>query len=471
MGRDESIAAEHGSASVPGRVLYSVLTMRSDPRLPLAPPAAAGMGTVRVVSMGCKVNQYEAQLVQEAFERQGFAAADGEIPADVCVINTCTVTGEADSKARQLIRRLNKENPGSRTIVFGCYAARDRAAIEALPGVVAVVGDNRELPDVLQRFGVADWPGGIARFDGHRRAFVKTQDGCALKCTYCIIPSVRGGLRSREPEEIIAEVRRLVETGYREIVLTGIHLGHYGVELTRGRSGRPRYRLAHLIADLNRIPGDWRLRLSSLDAGEVDADFLDRVADCGRLAPHFHLCLQSGSDDVLARMRRRYRSARFLETVNLIRRQYDRPALSTDVIVGFPGETDSDFEATLNVCRDAGFMKIHAFPFSSRKGTPAATFPDQIPAAVKSERMERLGQLERTLSGDYHRSLVGMTLSVMVEAKPARRLEHLAGTACRFTRVEFPQTGGEGLAARTGTLVSVRIAETDGCELTGRMVE
>lgn len=448
-----------------------MLTTLSDPRLPLAPPASAGTGTVRVVSMGCKVNQYEAQLVQEAFERQGFSAADEETAADVCVINTCTVTGEADSKARQLIRRLQKENPGSRTIVFGCYAARDRAALETLPGVVAVVGDNRELPDVLQRFGVADWPGGIARFDGHRRAFVKTQDGCALKCTYCIIPSVRGGLRSREPEDIIAEVGRLVETGYREIVLTGIHLGHYGVELTRGRSGRPRYRLAHLIADLNRIPGDWRLRLSSLDAGEVDAEFLHRVADCNRLTPHFHLCLQSGSDDILARMRRRYRSARFLETVELIRRQYDRPALSTDVIVGFPGESEADFEATLEVCQQSGFMKIHAFPFSARKGTPAATFPDQVPAEVKSERMARLGQLERTLSGDYHRSLVGMTLSVMVEAKPARRVGHLAGTACRFTRVEFPHPGGDGVSSRTGTLVPVRIVGTGEGELVGRMVE
>lgn len=432
-------------------------------------PEAAG-GRVRVVSMGCKVNQYEAQQVQEAFQKQGFALAGDDESADLCVINTCTVTGEADSKARQLIRRLGKQNPGSRTIVFGCYAARDRAALEALPGVVAVVGDNRELPDVLQRFGVMEWPGGIDRFDGHRRAFVKTQDGCALRCSYCIIPAVRGGLRSREPLEIVEEVRRLVDSGYREVVLTGIHLGHYGVELTRARSGRPKYRLAHLISDLNRIPGDWRMRLSSLDAGEVDADFLERIADCDRLCPHFHICLQSGSDDVLARMRRRYRSARFLENVAAIHDRYDRPALTTDVIVGFPGESEADFEATLEVCGQARFMKIHAFPFSARKGTPAAAFPDQIPADVKTARMERLGQLENDLAADYHRSLEGMTLSVMVEARPAVRQGHLSGTACRFARVEFSATSeafSSSAGTRIGQLVPVRILGTHAREVVG----
>src|SRR5579863_8523518 len=317
--------------------------------------------TCRLVTMGCKVNQYETQLVKEALERGGFREAAPDEPADLCVVNTCTVTSAADSKARQIVRQLAKQQPGARTIVFGCYAAREAEALARLPGVIAVVGDNRELPDVLARFGVTDWPTGISRFDGHRSAFVKVQDGCILNCTYCIIPQVRPGLRSRPPAEIISEVRRLVEGGYKEIVLTGIHLGHFGVEATRGRSDKAPYRLWHLIRDLVRIPGKWRLRLSSLEAAEVGPDFLAAVRDCERLCPHFHLCLQSGSDDVLYRMKRRYRVGRFLEKLDDLRGAIHEPAFSTDVIVGFPGETEFDFGQTLEACRQAGFMKIHIF--------------------------------------------------------------------------------------------------------------
>ncbi len=406
--------------------------------------------TCRLVTMGCKVNQYETQLVKEALEQHGYREAAGDEAADLCVINTCTVTGEADSKARGIIRQLARQNPGTRTVVFGCYAARDSKALEELPGVVAVVPDNRELPDVLQRFGVTAFPPGISRFDGHRRAFIKVQDGCILNCTYCIIPTVRPGLRSRTPEAIVEEVQQLVERGYREIVLTGIHLGHFGVDTTRGRSGQPPFRLWHLISRLNKIPGDWRLRLSSLEANEVDDEFVAAAADSERLCPHLHLCLQSGSDSVLSRMKRRYRSGRFLEKVQRIRDTLHRPAFSTDVIVGFPGETDAEFEDTIRVCELAGFMKIHAFPFSPRKGTPAATFPDQVPAAVRKERMGRLAALESRLTARYHAELVGERLTVLVEAKPASRAGYVQGTACRYATVEFPGSSGD-----IGQLVSV----------------
>ncbi|HTI51263.1 MAG TPA: tRNA (N(6)-L-threonylcarbamoyladenosine(37)-C(2))-methylthiotransferase MtaB, partial [Planctomycetaceae bacterium] len=342
--------------------------------------------TCRLVTLGCKVNQYETQLVKEALERRGYREAGADEAAQLCVVNTCTVTGEADSKARQVIRQLAKHNPGTQTVVFGCYAAREPETLAQLPGVIAVVPDNRELPDVMQRFGICDWPTGISRFDGHRRAFVKVQDGCILNCTYCIIPQVRPGLRSRTPMEIVDEVRRLVDKGYREIILTGIHLGHFGVEATRGRSGRAPYRLWHLIRELDRIPGDWRLRLSSLEAAEIGPDFLAAIADCRRLCPHFHLCLQSGSDDVLYRMKRRYRAGRFLEKIDAIRRVFDAPAFSTDVIVGFPGETESDFKQTLDVCEEAEFMKIHAFPYSPRRGTPAADFSEAVSPEVRKDR-------------------------------------------------------------------------------------
>jgi threonylcarbamoyladenosine tRNA methylthiotransferase MtaB len=406
--------------------------------------------TCRLVTMGCKVNQYETQLVKEALERHGYREAADDESAELCVVNTCTVTGEADSKARQLIRQLATHNPGTKTVVFGCYAAREPATLEKLPGVFAVVPDNRELPDVMQRFGICDWPTGISRFDGHRRAFVKVQDGCLLNCTYCIIPQVRPGLRSRTPAEIVDEVRRLVENGYKEIILTGIHLGHFGVEATRGRSGQPPYRLWHLIRELDRIPGEWRLRLSSLEAGEVGPDFLSAVADCERLCPHFHLCLQSGSDDVLYRMKRRYRVGRFLEKLEQIRNLFDSPAFSTDVIVGFPGETEADFVQTLKACDDAGFMKIHSFPFSPRRGTPAADFGAMVPREVRKERSHRLAELERRLTQRYHRSLSGMPLSVLVEAKPARQAGFVLGTACRYVPVEIP-----GSPEEVGRLIDV----------------
>lgn len=408
--------------------------------------------TCRLVTLGCKVNQYETQLVKEALERSSFReAADGE-PADLCVVNTCTVTAEADSKARQVVRQLAKQQPGAQTVIFGCYAAREPETLAQLPGVIAVVGDNRELPDVFQRFGVTSWPTGISRFDGHRRAFVKVQDGCILNCTYCIIPQVRPGLRSRTPEEITEEIRRLVEHGYKEIILTGIHLGHYGVEATRGRSGREPFRLWHLIRRLDAIPGQWRLRLSSLEAAEVGPDFIAAVGDCERLCPHFHLCLQSGSDDVLYRMKRRYRVGRFLEKIEQIRQACDEPAFSTDVIVGFPGETEADFDQTLAACETAGFMKIHAFPFSPRRGTPAATLPGQIGSKERKERCQRLAELEQKLIGRYHQELIGKPLSVLVEARPASRSGYVLGTACRYVAVELP-----GSVADIGDLVEVQV--------------
>jgi threonylcarbamoyladenosine tRNA methylthiotransferase MtaB len=408
--------------------------------------------TCRLVTLGCKVNQYETQLVKEALEQSGFREARENEPADLCVVNTCTVTSQADSKARQVVRQLAKQQPGAQTVVFGCYAAREPETLAQLPGVIAVVEDNRELPDVFQRFGVTSWPTGISRFDGHRRAFVKVQDGCILNCTYCIIPQVRPGLRSRSPDEIEEEVRWLVDRGYREIILTGIHLGHFGVEATRGRSGRAPFRLWHLIRRLDRIPGKWRLRLSSLEAAEVGPDFLAAIGDCARLCPHFHLCLQSGSDEVLYRMKRRYRVGRFLEKIEALRQALPEPAFSTDVIVGFPGETEADFAQTLAACEAAAFMKIHVFPFSARRGTPAATFPGEVRSEEKKERCRRLAELEQRLARRYHQQLLGKTLSVLVEARPAGRAGHVLGTACRYVPVDLP-----GTVSDVGVLIDVTV--------------
>lgn len=396
------------------------------------------MRTCRLVTLGCKVNQYETQLVKEALLRAGFREAADHEAADLCVVNTCTVTENADSRGRQVVRQLARENPHCQTIVTGCYATHDPDSVARLPNVIEVVPDKRELPDVLLRLGVTEFPTGISRFDGHKRAFVKIQDGCILRCSYCIIPHVRPGLNSRPPADIEAEVRRLIDFGYEEIVLTGIHVGHYGVETTRGRSGQAPFRLWHLFQQLDRIPGRWRLRLSSIEAAEVSDDFISAAADCEHLCPHFHPALQSGSDTVLARMRRRYRVAAFLETIGKLYERLPNPALSTDVIVGFPGETDDEFEQTLETCRQARFMKIHVFPFSRRSGTPAAKMPNQVPDTVKKARCRELTHLETALATQYAASLIGRDVEVLVEGPSPRRSGFMRGTERRYVSVELP---------------------------------
>lgn len=412
--------------------------------------------TCRLVTLGCKVNQYETQLVKETLLSNGFREAADDEAADLCVVNTCTVTGEADSKGRQLIRQLAKKNPGTRTIVMGCYATRDPEVLRDLPGVFEIVRDKRELPDVFDRLGIVDMPDGISHFDGRRRAYVKVQDGCILRCTYCIIPQVRPGLQSRTPESIEAEVRRLIDNGYREIVLSGIHVGHYGVDTTRGKSGLPPFRLWHLFERLDRIPGEWRMRLSSIEAVEVNDEFISAAANCEHLCPQFHPSLQSGSEAVLRRMRRRYSMAAFLDKMERMRERLDHPSFTTDVIVGFPGETDAEFEETLEACRQARFMKIHVFPFSARKGTPAADFPDQVRPEVRKERCRILSELERDLAEDYYHTLVSRELEVLVERESRERPGWVRGTDRRYAPVELPGTTHD-----IGTFVTAR-GETAG---------
>jgi threonylcarbamoyladenosine tRNA methylthiotransferase MtaB len=416
--------------------------------------------TARLLTLGCKVNQYETQYVKEMLEHNGYATdpADGR-RADLVVINTCTVTGEGDAKSRQLIRRLHQADPGAAIVVMGCYATRDPEALRRLPGVTRVITDKARLAEELAPFGVSARPAGISRFDDHQRAFVKVQDGCLLNCSYCIIPTVRPTLRSRPPREIAGEVARLVEAGYREVVLTGIHLGHYGLDLSKGRPKAEWSRLWHLLGQLARLPGDFRIRLSSLEAAEARDDLVRVLAEQPRVCPHLHLCLQSGSDRVLARMRRRYTSAGFLERVRRIRAALDRPAFSTDVIVGFPGETDEDFEATCRVARAVGFSRIHVFSYSARPGTPAASLGNPVPPPVVARRRERLRELECELADDYFRSLLGRRLDVLVEGEDPRRPGFALGTSCRYAPVSFPGHAPALLRAR----VPVRaVAVADG---------
>ena len=373
---------------------------------------------LRVATLGCKVNQYETELVRQGLQRAGFSDCEQDEAADVCIVNTCTVTNEGDVKSRQIVRRMNRKNPDARIIVMGCYATRAPEEVAALPGVTDVVTDKRELPDLMSRFGVIDVPTGLDGFSGRQRAYVKVQDGCLLRCSYCIIPHVRPKLTSRPSEHIIDEVRRLTESGHQEVVLTGIHLGHYGVDWNRNKPKEEWVRLAHLVRDLCELPGDFRIRLSSIEATEVTRELIGIMSEYSdRVVPHLHLCLQSGSDSVLRRMRRRWGTRMFLDRCRLVREALRKPAITTDVIVGFPGETDEEFEQTLQTCRSAGFSKIHAFPFSPRKGTPAADMPDQVEKHVRTERMQRLAELEAELRQEYYQDLVGERVQVMFESE------------------------------------------------------
>jgi threonylcarbamoyladenosine tRNA methylthiotransferase MtaB len=418
------------------------------------------MRTYRLATLGCKVNQYETQYARELLEANDYREAQPGERADLCLVNTCTVTQEADAQGRQLVRRLARENPGTAFVVTGCYATREPETVARLPGVVKIVADKNQLADELREFGVERRPTGITRFDGHQRAFLKVQDGCVLNCSFCIIPRVRPVLRSRTVEEICEEVGRLVANGYREIVLTGIHLGHFGIDLSRGKPREQWRRLWHLLVALGELPGEFRIRLSSLEAAEVRDDLVRAMAHNPRVCPHLHLCLQSGSDRILASMKRRYRSAGFLERCRRLRQALDQPAFTTDIIVGFPGETDADFEATCQVVREVGFAKIHVFPFSPRRGTPAAGYPDAVPGSLVRERRERLAELEREQATTYARSLLGRRLGVLVEGADRRRQGFVRGTSCRSVPVAF-----EGWApALVRRLVPVRVvaAAADG---------
>jgi threonylcarbamoyladenosine tRNA methylthiotransferase MtaB len=394
--------------------------------------------TCRLLTLGCKVNQYETQYVKEMLETNGYREAASDEQADVCVVNTCTVTAEGDAKSRQTVRRLAVENPRAAIVVMGCYATRDPQAVARLPGVAKVIANKEMLLEELRPFGVMREPSGISRFDGHQRAFVKVQDGCLLHCSYCIIPTVRPTLRSRPVVEIAEEVQRLVDGGCHEIVLTGIHLGHYGVDLSKGKPKVAWQRLWHLLDRLCQLPGDFRIRLSSLEAAEVRDDLVRTMAAYPRICPHLHLCLQSGSDRILGLMKRRYRRAGFLERCRRLRQALSLPAFTTDVIIGFPGETEADFEDTLEVVREVGFCKIHIFSYSPREGTPAASLPDSVPPEVVAERRHRLLELEATLSRNYRQSLIGKKLEVLVEGSDRARPGCVRGTACRHVPVSFP---------------------------------
>jgi threonylcarbamoyladenosine tRNA methylthiotransferase MtaB len=402
----------------------------------------------RLFTLGCKVNRYETEYVRAGLLRLGYVEASPEDIADFVLVNTCTVTAESDLKSRKAIRKFIKENPGAEVVVMGCSVTHDPQTITKIDGVSQIIADKKEVPAFLQRLGLAELPTGIESFGERHRAFVKIQDGCRVGCSYCVIPKVRPVLRSRMPDDVLAEVQTLVQNGYREIVLTGIHLGHYGVDLGIDLGGTSQ--VAALVRQIIALPESFRIRLSSLEAVEVSEELVDLLRqNPNRICPHLHLSMQSGSDAVLRRMKRRWLSEPFIRCCEKIAAQLDRPALTTDVIVGFPGETEEQFEETCRVVEQLRFSKVHIFRFSPRKGTEAATFPDRVSPQVQKDRAEHLAVIAAKIRAEYAASFVGQTQTVLIETP-------FTGTSDRYLEVRFSEP------QQPGSLVETRIIQTQG---------
>ena len=381
-------------------------------------------------NLGCKVNAYETEAMQEMLENAGYEIVPFSEEADVYLINTCTVTNIADRKSRQMLHRARKKNPDAIVVAAGCYVqAQDGKELGA--DIDIVIGNNhkKDLIRLLEEYEkkrekdrtereeeVEDIAHTgeyealhLTRPGDHTRAYIKVQDGCNQFCTYCIIPYARGRVRSRSLEETVKEVETLAANGYKEVVLTGIHLSSYGIDFDGKRH------LLELMRAVHEVDGIERIRLGSLEPGIITEEFAEALAGMPKICPHFHLSLQSGSDTVLMRMNRRYTSGEYLEKCRLLRKYFDRPALTTDVIVGFPGETEEEFEETVRFLEKVEFYETHIFRYSRREGTKAARMADQVGESVKAQRSERLIRLGEENRRAYEQSFIGKTVEVLVE--------------------------------------------------------
>lgn len=379
-------------------------------------------------NLGCKVNSYETEAMQQLLEDAGYEIVPFREGADVYIINTCSVTNVADRKSRQMLHRAKKMNPSAAVVAVGCYVQAAGAELKKDEAVDLIVGNNqkKDLVQILDDYFADHENSGeildighsqeyeelhIRRIADHTRAFIKVQDGCNQFCSYCIIPYTRGRVRSRRPEDIEHEVRGIAEAGYKEIVLTGIHLSSYGVDF----KDEQQENLLTLIKRLDQIPGIERLRLGSLEPRIVTREFAKELARLRTICPHFHLSLQSGCDATLKRMNRRYNAAEYQACCEILREEFDNPAITTDVIVGFPGETEEEFAETERFLKAIHFYEMHVFKYSRRAGTRAADMPDQVPEGTKSVRSDFLLALEKQQSLEYRGRFLGTEEEILLE--------------------------------------------------------
>lgn len=426
------------------------------------------MGTVAFHTLGCKVNHYETEAIWQLFKEAGYERKDYESKADVYVINTCTVTNTGDKKSRQVIRRAIRHNPDGVICVTGCYAQTSPAEIMAIPGVDIVVGtqDRHKLLGYIEEYRRERQPingvGNIMKarvfeeldvpaFTDRTRASLKIQEGCNNFCTFCIIPWARGLLRSRDPEEVINQAQQLVDAGYKEIVLTGIHTGGYGEDLKD-------YNFAKLLKELDeRVAGLKRIRISSIEASQITDEVIEVLDQSDKIVRHLHIPLQSGSNTVLKRMRRKYTMEFFAERLTKLKKALPGLAVTSDVIVGFPGETEEEFMETYNFVKDHQFSELHVFPYSKRTGTPAARMEDQVDENVKNERVHRLIALSDQLAKEYASAYEGDVLEIIPEEsfKEQDGTHNLyVGYTDNYMKVVF-----EGTEDMIGRLVKVKITK------------
>ena len=408
------------------------------------------MKTVAFHTLGCKVNAYETEAIWQMFKKEDYKRVEFEEEADVYVINTCTVTNTGDRKSRQMIRRAIRRNPDAVIAVTGCYAQTSPAEVAAIPGVDIVVGTQgrEKLIDYVEQYMKEREPINavanimkqrkfeeldVPAFSDQTRAYLKIQEGCNNFCTFCIIPWAKGLSRSRQPENVLKQARQLVDAGYKEIVLTGIHTGGYGDDFED-------YKLADLLWDLDKVDGLKRIRISSIEASQIDDRVIEVLNASEKMCRHLHIPLQAGDDAVLKRMRRKYTTQEYKEKILKLHEAMPDVAITTDVIVGFPGETEEQFERGYRFIEDLKLYQLHVFPYSKRTGTPAARMPDQVPEEVKHERVRRLIELSQRLTVNYAERFVGEVVEVIPERpfKEDPKSGLYMGYSDNYLQVAFP---------------------------------
>jgi len=405
------------------------------------------MKTVKFITLGCKVNQYDTQTIREQFASAGFKEIDNGQKADIYVINTCTVTSTADRKSRYLIHYAHRHNPGARIIVTGCYTALDSDEIAKIPGVTHIIKnrDKDRILDYLNGQNGLNRPNrhnriGISNFSGHTRAFLKIQDGCDNFCSYCKVPLVRGALKSKPLNEIIQETKKLVKNGFKEIVLCGICLGAYGKDLprpcTQGR-GLPfsKIDLVNAIEALEKIGGLLRIRLSSIEAGDISDELIQKMAQSKKLCQHLHIPIQSGDNEILKKMNRNYCREDYLDLIKKIKSSIPEIAITTDVLVGFPGEKEDNFQNTIGLIREIMPLRVHIFPYSKRAGTPAAILKDKINPLVIKKRISQLMGISKTYALDYKKRFLNKDKDVLIEERSKEDNKYWEGYTDNYIKV------------------------------------
>ena len=435
------------------------------------------MKSVALHNLGCKVNSYEIEVMQQNLQKSGYKIVDFNQKSDVYIINTCSVTNMADRKSRQMLHRAKKQNPDAIVVAVGCYVQADAFGIAQDDAIDLLVGNNlkKNISEILDRF-MNEKTGGLgeSRTDGeghsteernflrktlnnttivdvkkadfedaqmeqtaeHARAYIKIQDGCNRFCSYCIIPYTRGRVRSRQPESVLQEICGLVKEGYREFVLTGIHISSYGLDF---EEKNPKKYLSELIRDINEIEGVERIRIGSFEPMILTEDFVAEIASCDKMCPHFHISLQSGCDATLKRMNRRYTAEEYFEKAKLLRKYFPDCAITTDVIVGFPGETEEEFMQTKAFLEKVNFFEMHIFKYSRRKGTKADAMPNQIPEEIKTERSNVLLALEQQQSKAFRAAFIGRKVKVLLEEeKEVDGRKYWLGHTGEYVKVAVP---------------------------------